>query len=321
MKDMIARSFWFLLVTTTLAAAAAGQSPSGKVETHPSPEHREAVAGWLDRHVAEVVAVYKHFHANPELSLQELKTATTIARGLEKAGYEVTQGVGQTGVVAVLKNGDGPTLLIRGDMDGLPVIEETGVDYASQVRVKKPDGTTVGAMHACGHDVHSSMLLGVGPLLSDLKTQWKGTLVLVAQPAEEVGKGARMMIADGLFERFPKPDYCLSLHVKHDLPAGAKLSLTLQPVDSRLRPRQREIYTRLLESPQIYTVRLMMYDYHWRGSLPGALMGGIIVGVIEPFAARYLPTGYSQIAPYALLLAVLIFRPHGLFSQVRSKKV
>ncbi|MCP5538963.1 MAG: amidohydrolase [Akkermansiaceae bacterium] len=218
---MIARSFWFLLVTTTLAAAAAGQSPSGKVETHPSPEHREAVAGWLDRHVAEVVAVYKHFHANPELSLQELKTATTIARGLEKAGYEVTQGVGQTGVVAVLKNGDGPTLLIRGDMDGLPVIEETGVDYASQVRVKKPDGTTVGAMHACGHDVHSSMLLGVGPLLSDLKTQWKGTLVLVAQPAEEVGKGARMMIADGLFERFPKPDYCLSLHVKHDLPAGA----------------------------------------------------------------------------------------------------
>ncbi|MCB1078152.1 MAG: amidohydrolase, partial [Verrucomicrobiae bacterium] len=127
-------------------------SPSS-VTLKPKAEHREAVSTWLGSHLPGIVDSYKHLHANPELSFQELKTATYLARAMEAAGWEVTQGVGRTGVVAVLKNGDGPTVLIRGDMDALPVVEETGLPYASQVEVKNPDGTTVGAMHACGHDV------------------------------------------------------------------------------------------------------------------------------------------------------------------------
>jgi hippurate hydrolase len=178
------------------------------------------VAQWLDQRNPDLVKAYKHFHANPELSFQELKTAALIGKELDKAGYEVTTGVGRTGVVAVLKNGEGPTLLIRGDMDALPIIEETGLDYASKVLVKQPDGTEVGAMHACGHDVHCTMLFGIGPLLADLREHWSGTVVLIAQPAEEIGRGSRFMIEDGLFERFPKPDICLSLHVMHKLPIG-----------------------------------------------------------------------------------------------------
>ncbi len=192
-----------------------------KFDLRADDAQRRAVSSWLDDHLARLVDAYKHFHSHPELSFQELKTATMIANQLEKAGFEVTRGVGRTGVVAVLKNGDGPTLLIRGDMDALPVIEETGLDYASQVKVKQADGTEVGAMHACGHDVHCTMLFGVGPLLADLREHWHGTLVLIAQPAEEIGRGARAMIDDGLFERFPKPDLCLSLHVFSDLPAGS----------------------------------------------------------------------------------------------------
>ena len=181
----------------------------------------KAVAAWVDEHSAELVAAYKHFHSNPELSLQERKTAARLGRSLQDDGYTVTQGVGGTGVVAVMKNGDGPTLLIRGDMDALPVVEETGLPYASKIKLKADDGTTIGAMHACGHDVHVTMLVGVGKLLSEMRDSWSGTLVLIGQPAEEVGKGARMMIADGLFERFPKPDICLALHVKHDLQSGS----------------------------------------------------------------------------------------------------
>ena len=198
------------------------QDPSGKeirIELH--PERRTAIKQWVDGRLDGLVATYKQFHANPELSLQEFKTAAAISREWEKAGYEVTLGVGKTGVVGVLKNGEGPTLLIRGDMDALPVIEETGLDYASKVRVKNRDGTDVGAMHACGHDVHCTLLYGIAPLLADLKSHWKGTVVLVGQPAEEIGKGALMMIEDGLFERFPKPDICLAIHVKNDLPIGA----------------------------------------------------------------------------------------------------
>ena len=144
-----------------------------------------------------------------------------LAKALRAAGYEVDQGVGGTGVVAVLKNGDGPTLLVRGDMDALPVVEETGLPYASKIKLKAADGTTIGAMHACGHDVHTTMVVGVGQALAELRGQWQGTLVLIGQPAEELGKGAKMMINDGLFERFPKPDLCLSLHVQADKPAGS----------------------------------------------------------------------------------------------------
>lgn len=202
-----------------LAGPAGAQDQ--RVDLRPSNAHREAIDGWLGEHLDGLVDAYKHFHSHPELSFQELKTAAMIAKELEKAGYAVTTGVGRTGVVAVLENGEGPTLMIRGDMDALPVIEETGLDYASKVRVKRPDGTEVGAMHACGHDVHCTMLFGIGPMLADLRDHWQGTLVLVAQPAEEIGRGSKAMIDDGLFERFPKPDICLSLHVMHKLPVGS----------------------------------------------------------------------------------------------------
>ena len=182
---------------------------------------KASVSTWVDGNLDAAVETYKHLHANPELSFQEFKTSALVAKSLEKTGFKVTSGIGRTGVVAVLKNGEGPTVLIRGDMDGLPVIEKTGLPYASKVEIEREDGTKVGAMHACGHDVHVTMVIWMGQLLMDLRDQWSGTVVLIAQPAEEIGRGAAAMIADGLFEKFPKPDYCLSMHVTHALPAGS----------------------------------------------------------------------------------------------------
>ncbi len=190
------------------------------VRTTHSGSDADSVAKWLDQNIQDLLKTYKHLHANPELSLQEFKTAALLAESFKRDGYEVTTGVGGTGVVAVMSNGDGPTVLIRGDMDALPIIEETGLDYISKVRVSKDGGTRVGVMHACGHDVHSTMLLGTARLLSELRAQWRGRIILVAQPAEEIGQGARMMIEDGLFKRFPKPDFCIALHVQHNLPIG-----------------------------------------------------------------------------------------------------
>lgn len=186
-----------------------------------SDRQTSAIMDWVNGHLADLVKTYKHLHANPELSFEEIKTAALVADSWEKAGINVTRKVGKTGVVGVLKNGEGPTVLIRGDMDALPVTEQTGLSYASKVKIRRPDGSTVGAMHACGHDVHTSMVIGMAQMLTDLRDHWSGTIVLVAQPAEEIGKGAKAMIDDGLFKRFPKPDYCLALHVLHRLPAGA----------------------------------------------------------------------------------------------------
>ena len=165
-------------------------------------------------------ALYKHFHRNPELSLYEFETAARMAEEFAAAGYEVTSEVGGTGVVGVLQNGDGPTVMIRGDMDGLPVVELTGVDYASRVTTTDELGRRVPVMHACGHDIHITNLIGVARKLSNMRESWRGTVVLVAQPAEERGLGARAMIEDGLFTRFPRPDYNLGLHVTSNLPAG-----------------------------------------------------------------------------------------------------
>ncbi|MGE3809229.1 MAG: amidohydrolase [Gemmataceae bacterium] len=165
-------------------------------------------------------ALYKHIHANPELSLKELKTAARLAKELRDAGYTVTEKVGGTGVVGILKNGDGPTVMIRADMDALPVIEKTGVPYASKVMVRNDDGQEVGVMHACGHDINVTCLVGVARLLAKRKDTWQGTLMLVGQPAEELGLGAKQMLADGLFERFPKPDLCFGLHCDGRYPHG-----------------------------------------------------------------------------------------------------
>ena len=165
-------------------------------------------------------ALYLHLHRNPELSLYEFKTAARMAEEFAASGYEVTTEVGGTGVVGVLRNGEGPTVMIRGDMDGLPVAELTGVAYASQANATDEQGRQVAVMHACGHDIHMTNLVGVARKLSASRDSWRGTVVLVAQPAEERGLGARAMIEDGLFTRFPRPDYNLGLHVTANLPAG-----------------------------------------------------------------------------------------------------
>jgi hippurate hydrolase len=167
-----------------------------------------------------LLTFYRDFHANPELSLHEVKTAARLAAEARKAGFTVTEKVGGTGVVAVLRNGDGPTLLIRADMDGLPVTEETGLPYASKVRVTTEEGVESGVMHACGHDTHMATWIGTLRQLAASKASWKGTLVMVAQPAEERGMGARMMLEDGLFTRFPKPTHAIAFHDSASLPAG-----------------------------------------------------------------------------------------------------
>jgi amidohydrolase len=157
-------------------------------------------------------SLYKHFHTNPELSLQEVQTAARLGQELRALGFEVTPNVGGHGVVAVLKNGAGPTVLVRTDMDALPVVEQTGLPYASKVRARDKNGNDVGVMHACGHDMHMTCWVGTARVLAGMRDRWQGTLVFIGQPAEEIGAGARMMLEDGLFKRFPKPDYCLALH-------------------------------------------------------------------------------------------------------------
>jgi len=169
---------------------------------------------------ASLEALYKHLHAHPELSFHEQETSARIARELETAGFQVTTHVGGYGVVGVMKNGPGKTVLVRTDLDALPITEKTGLPYASKVRVKDDAGNEVGVMHACGHDMHMSCFVGTARVLAKLKDRWKGTLVMIGQPAEERGSGSRAMLADGLFTRFPRPDYCLALHVNSDMKAG-----------------------------------------------------------------------------------------------------
>jgi hippurate hydrolase len=163
---------------------------------------------------------YIDLHRNPELSLHEEKTAAKVAARLRQAGFEVTTGVGGTGVVGVLKNGSGPTVMLRTELDALPVEEKTGLPYASTVRVKDDAGAEVSVMHACGHDVHMTALVGTAAEMARRKGDWNGTLILIGQPAEERIRGARAMLEDGLFTRFPKPDFVVALHDSPILPAG-----------------------------------------------------------------------------------------------------
>ncbi len=168
----------------------------------------------------QLMALYRDLHANPELSLHEVKTAAKLAAAARAAGYEVTEKVGGTGVVAVLRNGPGPVLLIRADMDGLPVVENTGLPFASKVRATTDEGIESGVMHACGHDTHMASWVGTLRNLAAMKGQWHGTLVMIAQPAEERGRGAKDMLDDGLFTRFPRPAYAIAFHDSASLPAG-----------------------------------------------------------------------------------------------------
>lgn len=157
--------------------------------------------------------LYTDIHAHPELSMQETRTAGLAAEHLRAAGYEVTTGIGKTGVVGLLRNGDGPTVMLRADMDALPVAEATGVSYASKVTATDSEGNTVPVTHACGHDMHVAWLIGAATLMAQTRDSWAGTLMAVFQPAEETAQGARAMIDDDLFKRFPKPDVALAQHV------------------------------------------------------------------------------------------------------------
>jgi len=182
----------------------------------------------IDREIPSLVTTYKQLHAAPELSMQEKNTSALIASRLGELGYEVSYPVGKYlepgatcyGIVAIMKNGAGPTVLVRTDMDALPVAEQTGLPYASSVRAKSMAGDDVPVMHACGHDIHMTTLLGTAKMLAQLKSQWHGTVMLIGQPAEEVVKGADGMIRDHLYERFPKPDFAIALHDNANMPAG-----------------------------------------------------------------------------------------------------
>lgn len=183
----------------------------------------KAVASDYD---AKLEKLFLDFHANPELSFKETRTAKIIAAELRAAGATVTEGVGVTGVVGILKNGDGPVIMVRADMDGLPLAEDSGLPYASKVKQVDIDGTEKPVMHACGHDTHITSMIGTARRLAAMKDQWKGAVVFVAQPAEERIGGAAKMMQDGLYTRFPKPDYALAFHVSAGTPTG---KIEIQP--------------------------------------------------------------------------------------------
>src|SRR5271165_3796575 len=193
------------LLLALLTAVACAQAPSSK----------ELESAYPDAH-----ALYLDLHQNPELSAHETQTAAKLAERLRSAGFEVTEHVGGTGVVAILKNGPGPTIMLRTELDALPVEEKTGLPYASKVHANDNSGHDVPVMHACGHDLHMAALIGTADIMAHSKSTWHGTLVLVGQPAEETISGAKRMIDDGLFMRFPKPAVGVALHVGNDLPAG-----------------------------------------------------------------------------------------------------
>jgi len=173
------------------------------------------------KEVPSLVALYEELHANPELSLQEKETSVRIARELREVGFEVTEGVGGHGVVGVMKNGEGPVVLVRTDLDALPVKEQTGAPYASVKLAKDDFGREVPVMHACGHDIHMACFVGTARVLSKSRGDWRGTLVMIGQPAEERVLGARRMLGAGLYERFPRPDYALALHCSADMAHGS----------------------------------------------------------------------------------------------------
>ncbi|MBU2032569.1 MAG: amidohydrolase, partial [Alphaproteobacteria bacterium] len=185
-----------------------------------APAQADELRDDLMADMPELMALYRDLHANPELSFEEHATAAKLAARMRELGFEVTEGVGQTGVVSVLRNGEGPVVMLRADMDGLPVVEQTGLPYASTQTATPASGVTTGVMHACGHDTHMAGFIGAAQLLADRKDQWQGTLVMILQPAEELGLGALAMLEDGLYTRFPKPDYAIAFHDAAQFPAG-----------------------------------------------------------------------------------------------------
>jgi hippurate hydrolase len=197
-----------LLATTLFCATPLGAQAPASSQTE------------IETLYPDLETLYRDLHRNPELAFQEVQTAARLAPRLASLGYEVTTGVGGTGIVALLKNGAGPTAMLRTELDALPIAEKTGAPFASRATAKNAAGLTVPVMHACGHDLHMAAWTGTAKWMADHRQRWRGTLMLVAQPAEETGGGAAAMLKDGLFQRFPKPDFSLGLHDDDTLPAG-----------------------------------------------------------------------------------------------------
>jgi hippurate hydrolase len=207
MKRLACLSLAFILLPVAIAAQSSGNG------SQPSSQEVNAI-------YPEIETLYIDLHRNPELAFHEQKTAAKLAGLVKALGYEVTTGVGGTGVVAILKNGPGPTVMLRTEMDALPVQEKTGLPFASTVVFKRESGDSVSVAHACGHDLHMSSWYGTAKLMAANRQRWHGTLMLIGQPAEEIVEGASAMLKDGLFTRFPKPDFALSLHDEASLPSG-----------------------------------------------------------------------------------------------------
>jgi amidohydrolase len=194
-----------------------------------------SVQHWFVTHAAELEDNYRWLHSHPELSFEEKETSAYVANAWEKAGFAITRNVGGYGIVGLLKNGDGPTLMLRTDLDALPISEKTGLAFASTLQAATPEGTISGVMHACGHDIHMTVVTGAARYLAEHPGGWRGTLMLVGQPAEERGSGAKAMLDDGLFTRFPRPDAAVALHVESSTPTGVvalRPGYTLANVDS-----------------------------------------------------------------------------------------
>src|SRR5271166_3347190 len=187
---------------------------------HQGPSKNSSLAAEVNSVYPQVQTLYLDLHQHPELSSHEVNTAAKLASQLRALGYDVTEHVGGTGVVALLRNGVGPTVMLRTELDALPVEEKTGLPYASKVTTKNNAGVTVPVMHACGHDIHMAALVGTAEIMAKTKDQWHGTLMLIGQPAEETVGGAKGMLADGLFTRFPKPDVGVALHTTNNQPEG-----------------------------------------------------------------------------------------------------
>ena len=243
------------LALALLLGAASTQTIAA---TKADPARAKAIEAAIDRNAPALLALYRDLHAHPELSLKETRTAALLAQEMRKIGFEVTEGVGGTGVVAVLRNGPGPVVLVRTELDALPMREASDAPFASKQEAPYRDGTTFVA-HSCGHDVHMSWWVGTAQPLLALRDRWRGTLVFIGQPGEEAGRGARKMIEDGLFTRFPKPDFGFAAHVGND-PVG---TVTV---------KQGAV------SSNSDTVRILFKGKGGHGSMPSATIDPIVMG-------------------------------------------
>lgn len=215
---------WYILLLLAslpcLGTPSSGQTPASAPARGESAPTTEDVETWFDQQLPGLIETYHWLHMHPEVSFKEEETAAFVAQALRDSGFEITTDVGGHGVVGLMPNGDGPTLMLRCDLDALPVTEQTQLPYASTQTIELPSGASTGVMHACGHDIHMTNLLATTKYLAEHRDLWSGTLMVVAQPAEERGAGAKAMLEDGLFERFTKPDFAVALHCSANKRAG-----------------------------------------------------------------------------------------------------